>query len=53
MLYIYGHIDYRDIYRRRWLATFCQSWEPWGTVGVEFVPYQEHNDKTELENTPV
>jgi hypothetical protein len=48
MLYIYGHIDYRDIYRRRWQATFCQSWEPWSPVGVEFVPYSEHNDETEL-----
>lgn len=50
MLYIYGHIDYRDIYHRRWSATFCQSWEPWSTVGMEFVPYQEHND--EIETTP-
>jgi len=47
MLYIYGHIDYRDIYGRRCKATFCQSWEPWSSVGVEFVPYQEHNDETE------
>jgi hypothetical protein len=48
MLYIYGHIDYIDIYSRRWSAVFCQSWEPWSDAGLEFVPYQEHNGETEL-----
>jgi hypothetical protein len=47
-MYIYGHITYRDIYQRRWRATFCQNWEPWSSAGVEFVPYKEHNDETEL-----
>jgi hypothetical protein len=47
-LYVHGHIDYRDIYRRRWSATFCQSWEPWTKSGVEFIPYREHNDEREV-----
>ena len=47
-MYIYGQITYRDIYQRRWRATFCQFWEPWSSAGVEFVPHKEHNDETEL-----
>jgi hypothetical protein len=50
MLYIYGHIDYRDIYGKRWQATFCQSWEPWSSAG-EFVPYTEHNDEKRINSS--
>ncbi len=28
-LYIYGHIDYTDIYDRRWRREFNYLWEPW------------------------
>jgi hypothetical protein len=45
MLYLYGHIDYRDIYGNKWQATFCESWEPWSTVNVEFVPCNNHNEE--------
>ncbi len=44
-LYLYGHVDYRDIYGRKWRRNFSYIWEPWQTVGSQFVPDQAHNDE--------
>ncbi|MGO8952085.1 MAG: hypothetical protein ACLPWS_02810 [Rhodomicrobium sp.] len=48
-LYLYGHIDYTDVYDRRWRREFCYIWEPWRPSGARFVPYREHNREYQIE----
>lgn len=45
MLYLYGHIDFTDIYNRQWIMDFCYLWEPWATSGITYSPYMEHNEE--------
>jgi len=43
--FIYGHIDYRDIYARKWRTTSCYMQDP----SVDsFVPYRRHNSEEQL-----
>lgn len=44
-LFIYGHIDYRDIYGENWVRTFCVIWEPWSPVGLHFIPIGTYNEE--------
>jgi len=45
-IYVYGHIDYTDIYDRRWRHDFCFQWEPHRPKGQQFLPYERHNRET-------
>ena len=47
-LYFYGHIDYTDIFNRKWRHYFCWAYEPWRTPGHQFTPYKEHNYEEEI-----
>lgn len=43
MLFLYGHVDYSDIYDQKHRTDFCYVYEP-GTQGEDpFVPYSVHN----------
>jgi hypothetical protein len=42
--YIYGHIDYVDIYEANHTTTFCYHYSPWRPVGDQFMPYEEYNE---------
>ena len=46
-MFVYGKIDYRDIYGRKWCRDFAYSWEHWQTVGSTFVPAHTHNSETQ------
>jgi hypothetical protein len=45
-LYIYGHIDYTDVFGQNWSRRFSYIYEPWQTEGQQFIPDQSHNDET-------
>jgi len=47
-LYIYGHIDYTDIYNRRWQREFSYAYEPWRPEGDRFVPDRKHNGEKQI-----
>jgi hypothetical protein len=47
-IYFYDHIDYTDIYQRRWKREFCYVWEPWLPVDDRFVTYKEHNEENQI-----
>ena len=49
MLYIYGHVDYTDIYGSRWQRNFCYAWEPWSAHNNGFTAYQQHNNEIEIQ----
>ena len=42
-LYAFGHIDYTDIFKRRWSNVFCFLYEPWRPEGHRFIPYERNN----------
>ena len=44
-LYFYGHINYTDIYKKKWRRDFCYVYEPWRPMAQRFVPYHEHNEE--------
>lgn len=46
LLWVYGHIDYDDIYGRKWIRNFCYLFQPWAVVEHRFTPYDKHNDET-------
>ncbi|MFZ1905197.1 MAG: hypothetical protein WAU56_07380 [Steroidobacteraceae bacterium] len=48
-VFFYGHIDYTDIYNRRWRKDYCYSYEWWRPEGDRFVPYKAHNEEHQLE----
>lgn len=47
-VYIYGHIDYTDIYKCRWQRSFCFLYEPWGPRSDPFVAHSQHNDEKKI-----
>lgn len=47
-LYIYGHVDYTDIYSRRWRNVFCFMYERNFPVGERFLPYETHNEEIQV-----
>jgi hypothetical protein len=48
-LYVYGHISYADIYKRRWRRKFCYVYEPWAPKGRDImVTYGDYNYEEEL-----
>lgn len=49
-VYIYGHIDYTDIYKIRWRRDFCFLYEPWSAIDDPFVPHAEHNDEKQIDD---
>jgi len=47
-LYIFGHVDYSDIYNRRWHRTFSYMYEPWRPDGDRFHPDRRHNEEVQI-----
>jgi len=45
-VYIYGHVDYRDVFGQDWSRRFSYIYEPWQIVEQRFIPDQSHNDET-------
>jgi hypothetical protein len=43
-LYLYGHIDYADVYGRPHTTTFCFTYDVTRTGRDRFIPYEEHNE---------
>jgi hypothetical protein len=41
--YVWGHIDYDDIYGKGQITTFCYMYNPFGVNGEDFTPYEKHN----------
>lgn len=41
--YVWGHIDYDDIYGKSRVTTFCYRYHPRGITGEDFEPYEKHN----------
>jgi hypothetical protein len=46
VLFIYGHIDYIDIFDKLQTTTFCYVYAPWASDEKMFMPYYKHNDIT-------
>jgi hypothetical protein len=44
VLFIYGHIDYVDIFDKLQTTTFCYVYNPWASDEKMFMPYYKHND---------
>lgn len=44
-LYVYGHIDYSDIFNRRWERTFCFHYAPHAGAKDKFAYYERHNNE--------
>jgi hypothetical protein len=42
-LYVYGHIDYIDVFKFKWRRDFCYAYEPWASDGDRFVAYGQNN----------
>ncbi|HYL49099.1 MAG TPA: hypothetical protein VET84_07010 [Stellaceae bacterium] len=47
-LYLWGTINYTDIYDRRWSSYFCFVYEPWRPAGSRWIPYEEHNGEKQM-----
>lgn len=47
-VFFYGHIDYTDIYDRRWRKSYCYSYEWWRPAGDRFVAYKAHNEEHQI-----
>ena len=47
-LYAYGHIEYTDIFDRRWSNFFCFLYEPWRPEGTRFIPYERNNYEKQI-----
>ena len=47
-LYFHGHVDYGDIYQRRWRNEFCFEYQPFNPVDQKFVPCGSHNGEFQL-----
>ncbi|MSQ22778.1 MAG: hypothetical protein EXR53_05680 [Dehalococcoidia bacterium] len=47
-IWMYGHIDYRDIYGRKWSREFSFIYEPWQSLEQQFVPDAHRNDERRL-----
>lgn len=41
--YVWGHVDYADIYSIKRTTTFCFQYLPRSVTGEDFIPYEEHN----------
>jgi hypothetical protein len=48
VLFLYGRIDYTDVFRRRWRRDFCVQWCPWNDGVHEFVPYEANNGERQI-----
>jgi hypothetical protein len=46
VIYIYGHIDYVDIFDVPQTTIFCYRYEPWVDITKGFYPCDIHNDAT-------
>lgn len=44
LLYLFGHIDYRDIYGINHQTKFCYSYQPFKKDADAFVPYSRNNE---------
>jgi hypothetical protein len=42
-LYLYGHVDYEDIYGEKHKTNFCYAYQPYGTLH-QFNSYSSHNE---------
>ena len=51
-VYVYGHIDFTDIYGSRWQRNYCYLYEPWGPRIDPFVSHAEHNNEKYLGRDP-
>ncbi len=47
--YVYGHIDYEDIFLECWRTRFCWEFNP---ADQEFYPYKKYNDEKPLGKRP-
>jgi hypothetical protein len=46
-LYIYGHVDYIDVFGKSWVTEYCYLYMPnWSGEGESFTTYHEHNNST-------
>lgn len=41
--YVYGRIDYMDIYKRWWTTFFCEQYDPGKPEGKRCTPHHHHN----------
>ena len=41
--YVYGRIDYMDIYKRWWITFFCERYDPAKPEGKRCTPHHHHN----------
>jgi hypothetical protein len=48
-VYAYGHVDYGDIFGRRWSSAFCFVYEPQRPQGSRFIPYETNNYEKQLD----
>lgn len=48
-LFVYGHIDYTDVFNRRWRRDFCFHYSPKADPGNRFLPYSRHNDEYQID----
>lgn len=47
-VFLYGMVEYGDIYTRRWRMRFCFRYEPKQPQPHHFIAYHEHNDEQEI-----
>lgn len=45
-LYVYGRVDYVDIYGDSHATRFCYFYDPTRPEGKQFVPYEQYNEAT-------
>jgi hypothetical protein len=44
-IYIWGHIDFCDIYSRRWVRNFSFAYEPWRDTKIGFEPIDRYQEE--------
>jgi len=51
--FMYGYVDYTDIFEDRWRRRFAWSYDPWRSCKGDdpFIAHHEHNDEHYLGNT--
>lgn len=52
-LFVYGHIDYSDVFNRRWERTFCFRYTPHAGPKDKFTCYERHNNEKCIYNPSV
>lgn len=46
ILYLYGHVDYVDVFDKDRRTVFCVYWQPWETGSRRFIQWNKNNSQT-------